>query len=258
MTLIHPMKTLTATVLACSIATLAVAQVPVPESAPVDPTAVVAPPSDIPAILPMSRYETMVAKSPFAIATPVVEAPPPDKGFAEGWYVGGLAQMDGKDFVTIKSRDQSVQFSLFGDAPHPENGVSLKSVKWSAVIGQSTVMLEKDGVVAPVEFNQAELQTSTVAAAPQTGALPTPNPNTSRRVPPGSAPTGVIPRPGGPPTNTLQQSRNRAIPQPAMVPQAGPQTGLTPGTTARPGTVPSPSDASRRRIRFINTNPPQP
>src|SRR5260221_14630487 len=84
----------------------------------------------VPGAFPPERYEALIAKSPFALATPVAPPPAaPDKSFADGWYVSGLAQLDGKDFVTIKSRDLSVQFTLFGS--DPANGVVLKKVDWS-------------------------------------------------------------------------------------------------------------------------------
>src|SRR5258707_6739054 len=101
----------------------------------------------VPGAFPPERYEALIAKSPFALATPI--APPataPDKSFADGWYVSGLAQLDGKDFVTIKSRDLAVQFTLFGS--EPANGVKLEKVDWSPSIGRSTVTIEKDGQTA--------------------------------------------------------------------------------------------------------------
>ena len=51
----------------------------------------------IPKLFPAERYEMMIAKSPFALATPPAPvAAAPEKNFADGWYVSGLAQLEGK------------------------------------------------------------------------------------------------------------------------------------------------------------------
>ena len=188
-------------------------------------------------MFPAERYEAMIAKSPFALATPPAPvAAPPDKSFADGWYVSGLAQLDGKDFVTIKSRDLAVQFSLFG--PEPKDGVSLQKVEWSPAIGRSTVTIVKDGQTAKLEFNQAELSSAPSAAAPP--AMPAGAARPLVSGPAGARP--VVPRPG----------------QPVIQPQ---QYGGLPnlnGAVPRPGGVPSPAAAApdnRRRIRVINNVP---
>jgi hypothetical protein len=206
----------------------------------------------IPSIFPPERYEVLIAKSPFALATaPAPPAAPPDKSFADGWFVSGLARLDGKDFVTIKSRDLSTQFSLFGLEPD-KNGVELKKVEWLPTIGRSTVTIAKDGVSAKLEFNQAELQAAPSAPG---GGAPMP-PGASR--PPMPVNTGVprtnIPRPVQP---VVQPQPYPGLPNTnngLQKPNNGVVTGL-PNVNPINGGPPAPDN--HRRIRVINTAPGQ-
>ena len=61
-----------------------------------------------------ARYEVLRAHSPFSLATEAPAVVAPQASFAANWYVSGVARIGDSDFVTIKSRDQSEQFSLFG------------------------------------------------------------------------------------------------------------------------------------------------
>lgn len=197
----------------------------------------------IPSAFPPERYEALIARSPFALATPAAPpAAPADKGYAEGWYVSGLARLDGADFVTIKSRDQSVQFSLFGNEPGA-NGVALERVAWSPEIGRSTVTIKKDGQVATLEFNQAEIQ------APATAPAPPP-------------PLQAGGRPGGI-NNGMQRPAIPRPVQPIVPPGYGGNaaTPNQPGVVTRPGSLIGPGNANpapgnRSRIRVINNNLP--
>jgi hypothetical protein len=214
--------------------------------------------SAIPTLFPTERYETMIVKSPFALATPPAPtAAPPEKNFADGWYVTSLAQLDGKDFVTIKSRDQAVQLSLFGD--EPKEGVSVQKVEWSPSIGRSTVTIVKDGQSAKLEFNQAELQ-SAAPPQPMPAGRP-PMPITTNN----AAPRPVIPRPTQPVVQGLpnqgfqnagQGLQNAGRTNPVVQPQ--PYGGQQFGGNANVG-IPkpgapgvAPASDPRRRIRVIN------
>lgn len=192
--------------------------------------------SPIPTMYPPERYEALIARSPFALATPVA-APVAvaDKSYAEGWYVSGLAQFEGKDFVTVKSRDLSVQFSLFGTEAN-ENGVALQKVDWSPAIGRSTVTIVKDGQAAKLEFNQAE-----TASAPAGG-------QPSAMQPPGVNRPPMPINPGAPRPQVMNAS---TLPQPT-VPRPMQQPNLIP----RPGGgFSQPTPDPRRRIRVINNTP---
>src|ERR1700761_4158038 len=61
----------------------------------------------------LTRYEAMKGQCPFAITTRTAEPEPPKASFAANWYVSGLGQLGGEDFVSIKSRDLTSQFSLY-------------------------------------------------------------------------------------------------------------------------------------------------
>jgi hypothetical protein len=184
----------------------------------------------IPTPLPADRYAAMGEKSPFALATPAVALPPPQASFAANWYVSGIARVGDTDFVTIKARDLSTQFSLFGHEPSDANGVSVASVNWSETVGKSTVILQKGTETAKLEFNEAEIKgPQQAAAAPAPGANPAgpmPMPMPPR---PGMAPMPTnIPRPGNPPV--------------VVPPQAAQQF---PTATGNPNEV-------HRRVRIIN------
>lgn len=136
-----------------------------------------------------SRYESLRTKSPFALATAAAATPAPQASFAANWYVTSVARIDDKNFATIKSRDLTTQFSLYGDEPF--DGVMLASVNWSDTIGKSTVILRKGTETARLEFNEAQLRSpapATAAASPApagAGAMPA-NANATRPRPVGA------------------------------------------------------------------------
>ena len=115
-------------------------------------------------------------KSPFSLASTAAATPPPQPSFAANWFVSGIGHIGESDFVVIKSRDLSTQFSLFADESDPTTGVTLASVSWSEIAGKSTVILRKGTETALLEFNQAELRMApAVAPASPGGAKPPPN-----------------------------------------------------------------------------------
>lgn len=209
--------------------------------------------SAIPEAYPADRYTAMLERSPFALATPVAPPPAvPERGFAADWYVTGLGRVEDKDFVSIKSRDLSTSFSLYGT--EESNGVTLVGVEWSNERGKSTVTVKKGGEIARLEFNQAELQ----AAAPVPSPVPTPGQASvpGRPITPGQPQTA--PRPVVTPlqqqvpvTNPVMQPPRAAIPRPTGVPVIT-QPGAVP--SAAPGAVSTDisSGDNRRRIRVIN------
>ena len=114
--------------------------------------------SDMPAVVPMERYQSLLDKSPFAPATvPVAPvAPEAVPSFAQDLYVTGVATINGADFVTITSRDLSRHIALVpGDVL---DGMSLASVEWSQEVGKSKVHLKKGSELAVLEFDPAAMQ----------------------------------------------------------------------------------------------------
>jgi hypothetical protein len=131
------------------------------------------PEAAVPPVHEKARYDTLRAHSPFTLATEAAVAPAPQASFAANWYVSGIGRIGDTDFVTIKSRDQAQQFSLYGRNPEnldDPNSVALVSVNWSDDIGKSTVILRKGTETAHLEFNEAELHTA--AAAPVAPTAP--------------------------------------------------------------------------------------
>jgi len=123
----------------------------------------------LPAPFAKGRYESLRVKSPFALATAVVVAGPPQASFAANWYVGGVARMGDKYFVTIQSRDLSKQFSLVSG--QEMDGVMLASVTWSDEVGKSTVILRRGTETAKLEFNESQVRgpATTAATSPVPG-----------------------------------------------------------------------------------------
>jgi hypothetical protein len=161
----------------------------------------------IPTAFQKDRYESLRVRSPFAPATAVVAATP-QASFAANWYVSGVARIGDDNFVTIKSRDNTTQFTLF--ANEPVGGVTLASVSWSDQVGKSTVVLCKGTETARLEFNEAQLR----APAATAGASPAPGGKAAMTV------AGVNPRPAGVsmaaagPNNGNVPPRRRSLPIP--------------------------------------------
>jgi hypothetical protein len=122
-----------------------------------------------PAPYPSSRYETLRTNSPFSLATPEVAAVP-QASFAANWFVSGIARIGDADFVTIKSRDLSMQFSIFGDETDGKTGVGIASVNWSEAVGKSSVILRKGTETATLEFNESEVRAAPAPLA--AGSIP--------------------------------------------------------------------------------------
>jgi hypothetical protein len=213
----------------------------------------------IPEPYPASRYESMVERSPFALATPAVTPVTPDRNFADGWYWSSLSRLEGKDFVTVRARDLSVQFALWGAEEDRETGVKLQSVEWSPNIGKSTVTIVKDGQFAKLLFNEANL------VAPGPGSQPSPTMPSARAN--GQSPrlgAGNVPMPAGKVpanANLIQPQRpgvvrpnGAAPPQNSVVTIPGAQPQRATGATGT--TVPTES-GGRRRIRSIPLTPAQ-
>jgi hypothetical protein len=197
--------------------------------------------SPIPHSRPASRYAAMKQQSPFALATPVEPTAPPQASFAANWFVSGIARLGDVDYVTIKARDLSSEFSLYGHDANSQNGVALASIEWSDKIGKSAVIIKKGTETAKLEFNEAEMngppQITTAKGTPAGGpkkGTPTAADGLKaalQPLPPYSAGRPSTPIPGNP--GATPASR---LPPTGQPPAAGnPQQGQ-----------------DRRRIRIIN------
>ncbi|MFL6584671.1 MAG: hypothetical protein ACJ8KU_09155 [Chthoniobacterales bacterium] len=140
----------------------------------------------VPKPLAFARYQGMMDKSPFAVAT--AAAPPPTTAsFAKDLYVANAAKSPDGDMVTIGSSADK-NFKKYLTAKTPVDGYSISNIEWSDKVGATKVTISKDGQFATLTFNQALI--SQPIAGGQ-GAQPQAQPQ-----PPGGAPP-VPPPPGG-------------------------------------------------------------
>ena len=130
--------------------------------APAAPTEPVAPEELKP--WPITRYEKMIRKSPFAPATvaPVVAVTP---GFATNLYMSGLGKIGDRDFVSISSRDQTIKFSLFAGETSSQ-GIQFISAQWADGVGKSKVTVKKGTEFGVLEYDQAIIAKNVQMAPP--------------------------------------------------------------------------------------------
>jgi hypothetical protein len=169
---------------------------------------------DLPKRFNFDRYQGMLNRSPFAVASAVaLPAATPD--FAKGLYVANAAKTPDGDLVTVMSSDdKNLKEYLTTTGPN-EHGYSISNVEWSDRPGGTKVTISKDGKYATLTFNQALISAPAGPSAgqpppppiPAAGALPG-IPRPPIRVPPGPNATphtrGVIQRN---PSATQQQQQ---------------------------------------------------
>lgn len=123
---------------------------------------------DLPKRLPFDRYQGMLKRSPFAVASAVpLASGTPD--FAKDLYVANAARTPEADLVTVMSSDdKNVKEYLSTKAPN-EHGYAIASIEWSNQPGATKVTIGKDGKFATLTFNQALITTplANVPAQPQ-------------------------------------------------------------------------------------------
>lgn len=170
--------------------------------------AVLARADDIPNRFNFDRYQAMLDRSPFAVATAVaLPAATPD--FAKDLYIANAAKSSDGDMVTLASSSDK-NFKKYLSTKQPEDGYSIANIEWSDRVGATKVTISKDGKFATLTFNQALLSQPTTNALPPPGVIvppagsapaqtyfPKPAPIPSLPTPPPRV-RGVIPRnPGG-------------------------------------------------------------
>ena len=110
---------------------------------------------DIPKRFNFDRYQVMLDRSPFAVATAVaVPAATPD--FAKDLYVANAAKSPDGDMVTIASSSDK-NFKKYLNTKEPVDGYSVANIEWSDKVGATKVTISKDGKFATLTFNQALL-----------------------------------------------------------------------------------------------------
>jgi hypothetical protein len=191
--------------------------------------------NDVPASQPLARYDKMIARSPFAPATPAEPVAAATPGFATQLYVAGIAKISGGDLVTIRTKDQQRSFSIASGEQGPD-GIMVVGVQWADQVGRSKVTVRRGTETAVIEFDQATLQKAIAPIAAPGGSGPRP-----------------IALPGNPFSNHGGGSSGQASPQPPSFPQGG--RGFH--GSDRGGSSGDSSDSSQRRIRIIPSKPGQ-
>ena len=110
---------------------------------------------DLPKPFSFARYQAMMDRSPFAVATAV--AAPEAPNFAKDLYVANAAQSKEGDLVTIASNTDK-NFKKYLTTNAPVDGYSISSIEWSDRVGATRVTIAKDGQSATLSFNEALLR----------------------------------------------------------------------------------------------------
>jgi hypothetical protein len=157
-----------------------------------------------------NRYQAMLNRSPFAVASAPATGAGPD--FAKDLYVANAARSPDGDLVTIASASDK-NFKEYLTTKMPIDGYAIANIEWSDRVGATKVTITKDGKYASLTFNQALL------SQPSQNAVP---------VPPGpvaQAPGGVVPG------ISLPQNYIKPAPVPSLPP---PQPISPPAMQNRP------------------------
>jgi|SRR2546423_1796798 len=157
---------------------------------------------DLPKPFTFARYQAMLDRSPFAVAT-AVAAPAPTPNFAKDLYVANAAHSKDGDFVTIASSADK-NFKKYLTTNTPEDGYTITNVEWSEKVGATKVTISKEGQTATLTFNEALLKQSVATGQPPQVQMQQPNVQAQPIIPP---PVSVQPQPN------LQQQRPAPIPQ---------------------------------------------
>jgi hypothetical protein len=130
---------------------------------------------DLPKPFTLARYQPMMDRSPFAVAT-AVAAPAATPNFAKDLFVANAARSKEGDLVTIASSTDK-NFKKYLTTNAPVDGYSIASIEWSDKVGATKVTIAKDDQLATLSFNEALLRSPGGAPLPDKNA-PQPPPQT--------------------------------------------------------------------------------
>src|SRR5437764_13728181 len=88
---------------------------------------------DVPKAFALARYQAMMERSPFAVAT-AVAAPVATPNFAKDLYVANAADSKDGDFVSIASSADK-NFKKYVTTKQPEDGYAIINIEWSDKVG---------------------------------------------------------------------------------------------------------------------------
>jgi hypothetical protein len=184
---------------------------------------------DLPKAFTFARYQAMLDRSPFAVAT-AVAAPAATPNFAKDLYVANAAHSKDGDLVTIaSSADKNFKKYLTTNAP--EDGYTITNIEWSDKVGATKVTIAKDGQTATLSFNEALLKQTIAGQAPQAQV----------QQPPQMPAQQIIPNTVAPQPN-IQQQRPAPIPQlPTPPPRVRGVIPKNPTAATMPTPVPAPT-----------------
>ena len=166
---------------------------------------------NLPKTLSFARYEPMLKRSPFAVATAGPLGVTPD--FAKELYVANAGHSEKGDFVTIASTTNR-DFKLYLVTGQDVDGYSVPNIVWSDRVGETKVTLTKGGQVATLSFNEAILSEAIHNQAPPQQAMNPMLGQPGRPNLPGHAPVNIpmpVPRPMNVPTLPTPQPFTRGL-----------------------------------------------
>src|SRR5712691_4959172 len=174
----------------------------------------------LPKRLNFARYETMLQRSPFAVAT-AVAPPAATPNFAKDLYVANAGRLPEGDFVTIASTSDR-NFKEYLTTQGPVDGYSIASIEWSERVGATKVTISKDRQFATITFNEALLSQPPTTNAPPPQQIAPPPPGNRTVTSPGAAipvPTPNFPAAARTPHVRGTIQRYPTPPKPAATPR---------------------------------------
>ena len=178
---------------------------------------------DLPKPFTFARYQAMMDRSPFAVAT-AVTAPDAAPNFAKDLYIANAARSKEGDLVTIASSTDKV-FKRYLTTGTTVDGFSITNIEWSDKVGATKVTIAKEGQVATLGFNEALLR-QPGAPGQNPAAPPAFQPPQDSKQDPKSA--GLAPGP-----STLSVPSNQAKPMPVPMLPNQPNQPNQPGQPPR-------------------------
>jgi hypothetical protein len=184
---------------------------------------------DVPKPYEFARYQGMMDRSPFAIAT-AVAAPAATPNFAKDLYIANAAHSKDGDFVTIASSADK-NFKKYLSTNAAEDGYAITGIEWSEKVGATKVTISKDGQTATLSFNEALLKQSVATnQPPQQLQMPQPNVQAQPIVPPPVSPQNLQ-KPAPIPQLPTPPPRVRGVIPKNPVPNTTPYPSAAPGST---------------------------
>jgi hypothetical protein len=162
---------------------------------------------DVPKPYTFARYQAMMDRSPFAVAT-AVAAPAATPNFAKDLYVANAAHSKDGDFVTIASSADK-NFKKYLSTSAADDGYTIANIEWSDKVGATKVTISKDGQTATLAFNEALLKQSVATGQPPQMQQQPVQPQAIVPAPPNAIPQ----QPNYQPQNIPQQQRPAPVPQ---------------------------------------------